>query len=78
MDLVNAVPYIQKFHKHPVSGEPLELKDLIRYGAGPGAGVWGQGGGVGMGGAGGAGAASPPPHTHTPAAATLIPPNRQT
>ena len=30
MDIVNAVPYIQKFHKHPVSGAPLELKDLIR------------------------------------------------
>jgi len=30
MDIVNAVPYIQKFHKHPVSGQPLELKDLIR------------------------------------------------
>ena len=32
MDIVNAVPYIQKFRKHPVSGEPLELKDLIRCG----------------------------------------------
>ncbi|KAL4431394.1 hypothetical protein ABPG75_006650 [Micractinium tetrahymenae] len=30
MDIVNAVPYIQKFRKHPVTGEPLELKDLIR------------------------------------------------
>lgn len=30
MDIVNAVPYIQKFHKHPVTGQPLELKDLIR------------------------------------------------
>uniref|UniRef100_A0A1D2A8I5 Peptidylprolyl isomerase n=1 Tax=Auxenochlorella protothecoides TaxID=3075 RepID=A0A1D2A8I5_AUXPR len=29
-DIVHAVPYIQKFHKHPVTGEPLELKDLIR------------------------------------------------
>ena len=29
-DIVNAVPYIQKYHRHPVSGEPLELKDLIQ------------------------------------------------
>eukprot|EP00887_Chlorella_sp_A99_P008218 scaffold12.g8218.t1 len=29
-DIVNAVPYIQKFKRHPVTGEPLELKDLIR------------------------------------------------
>ena len=27
---MNAVPYIQKFKRHPVTGEPLELKDLIR------------------------------------------------
>lgn len=31
MDIVNAVPYIRKFKKHPVTGEPLELKDLIRW-----------------------------------------------
>lgn len=30
MDIVNAVPYIQKHKRHPGSGEPLELKDLIR------------------------------------------------
>eukprot|EP00889_Picochlorum_renovo_P005236 jgi/Picre1/32266/NNA_007612.t1 len=30
MDIVNAVPYVQKFRKHPRTGEPLELKDLIR------------------------------------------------
>lgn len=30
MDIVNAVPYVQKFHKHPVTGQPLALKDLIR------------------------------------------------
>ncbi|KAI3424379.1 hypothetical protein D9Q98_009932 [Chlorella vulgaris] len=30
MDIVNAVPYIQKFKKHPVTGQPLQLKDLIR------------------------------------------------
>lgn len=30
MDIVNAVPYIQKFKKHPVSGAPLALADLIR------------------------------------------------
>ncbi|EFN51543.1 hypothetical protein CHLNCDRAFT_49208 [Chlorella variabilis] len=30
MDIVNAVPYIQKFKKHPVTGQPLELKDLVR------------------------------------------------
>lgn len=29
-DIVNAVPYLQKFHRHPVSGEPLEVKDLIQ------------------------------------------------
>lgn len=27
---MNAVPYLQKFHRHPVSGEPLEVKDLIQ------------------------------------------------
>lgn len=30
MDIVNAVPYIQKFHKHPVTGQPLQLKDLTK------------------------------------------------
>ncbi|PRW20338.1 peptidyl-prolyl cis-trans isomerase CYP65 [Chlorella sorokiniana] len=30
MDIVNAVPYIQKFKKHPVTGAPLALADLIR------------------------------------------------
>jgi hypothetical protein len=34
MDIVNAVPYIQKFKKHPVTGQPLQLKDLIRCGGG--------------------------------------------
>lgn len=33
-DLLNAVPYIQKFHRHPVTGEPLELKDLVSIGCG--------------------------------------------
>ena len=28
-DVTNIVPYISKFHAHPVSGEPLELSDLI-------------------------------------------------
>ena len=36
MDIVNAVPYIQKFKKHPVTGEPLVLSDLIRCVAGKG------------------------------------------
>lgn len=30
MDITNAVPYIQKFKKHPVLGTPLTLKDLTR------------------------------------------------
>eukprot|EP00227_Mantoniella_beaufortii_P010073 CAMPEP_0197586896 /NCGR_PEP_ID=MMETSP1326-20131121/8713_1 /TAXON_ID=1155430 /ORGANISM="Genus nov. species nov., Strain RCC2288" /LENGTH=586 /DNA_ID=CAMNT_0043151563 /DNA_START=175 /DNA_END=1931 /DNA_ORIENTATION=+ len=30
MDLMHAVPYVQKHHKHPVSGAPLELKDLTK------------------------------------------------
>lgn len=30
MDIVNAVPYVQKFGKHPRTGEALELKDLVR------------------------------------------------
>ena len=29
MDIMHAVPYVQKHGKHPVSGEPLELKDLV-------------------------------------------------
>jgi peptidyl-prolyl cis-trans isomerase-like protein 2 len=30
MDIANAVPYIRQHHTHPVTGEPLELKDLTR------------------------------------------------
>ena len=30
MDIINAVPYITKHKRHPVTGEPLELKDLTR------------------------------------------------
>ncbi|GAX84854.1 hypothetical protein CEUSTIGMA_g12275.t1 [Chlamydomonas eustigma] len=30
MDVVNAVPYVMKYKKHPVTGEPLHLKDLIK------------------------------------------------
>ena len=29
-DIEHIVPYIRKFHRHPVSGELLELKDLIK------------------------------------------------
>lgn len=29
-DIVNIVPYVQQHHKHPVTGEPLTLKDLIQ------------------------------------------------
>lgn len=29
-DLLNVVPYVRKFHVHPISGEPLETKDLIK------------------------------------------------
>jgi len=29
-DIVNVVPYIQKYHRNPVTGESLELKDLIQ------------------------------------------------
>ncbi|GLC33403.1 hypothetical protein PLESTB_000071800 [Pleodorina starrii] len=29
-DITSIVPYIMKFKKHPVSGEPLQLKDLTR------------------------------------------------
>lgn len=28
-DVTNIVPYLQKHHKHPVSGDPLALEDLI-------------------------------------------------
>lgn len=28
-DVVNIVTYVQKFKRHPVSGEPLALKDII-------------------------------------------------
>lgn len=24
------MPYIQKFHRHPATGEPLELKDVVK------------------------------------------------
>ena len=30
MDIMHAVPYVQKHGKHPVTGEPLELKDLTK------------------------------------------------
>ena len=30
MDIMHAVPYVQKHRKHPVTGEPLELKDLTK------------------------------------------------
>ncbi|CAI6010123.1 unnamed protein product, partial [Closterium sp. NIES-65] len=29
-DIVNIVPYIQKFKRNPVTGKPLALKDLIK------------------------------------------------
>jgi len=29
-DIVNIVPYVQKHGKHPVTGQPLKLADLIR------------------------------------------------
>jgi hypothetical protein len=29
-DIVNIVPYIKKHGRHPVTGAPLELKDLTR------------------------------------------------
>ena len=29
MDIVNAVPYITRYKRHPVTGEPLQLKDLV-------------------------------------------------
>lgn len=29
-DITNIVPYVQKFKRHPVSGEPLQLKDVIK------------------------------------------------
>ena len=30
MDIMHAVPYVQKHKKHPVTGAPLELKDLTK------------------------------------------------
>jgi hypothetical protein len=29
-DITNIVPYIMKYKKHPVSGEPLSLKDVVQ------------------------------------------------
>lgn len=29
-DITNIVPYVMKFKKHPVSGEPLSLKDVVK------------------------------------------------
>ncbi len=29
-DLVNIVPYLKKFHRHPVTGKPLAASDLIK------------------------------------------------
>ena len=29
-DITNIVPYVQKFKRHPASGEPLQLKDVIK------------------------------------------------
>lgn len=29
-DIVNIVPYLKKHRRHPVTGAPLELKDLTR------------------------------------------------
>lgn len=29
-DIVNAVPYVRKFHRHPVKGTPLELSGLTK------------------------------------------------
>lgn len=29
-EVTNIVPYVQRHHRHPVTGEPLELKSLIR------------------------------------------------
>ena len=28
-DLTNILPYIRKFKKHPVTGEPLSVKDIV-------------------------------------------------
>jgi len=28
-EITNILPYIRKFHKHPVSGEPLGVKDIV-------------------------------------------------
>ena len=29
-DITNIVPYVMKFKKHPVTGEPLALKDVVQ------------------------------------------------
>eukprot|EP00967_Tisochrysis_lutea_P076813 scaffold104044_cov24-Tisochrysis_lutea.AAC.4 len=29
-DVVNIVPYVMKYKRHPVTGQPLALKDLIK------------------------------------------------
>jgi hypothetical protein len=29
-DIVNLVPYIQKFGRHPVTGQPLALRDIVQ------------------------------------------------
>jgi peptidyl-prolyl cis-trans isomerase-like protein 2 len=28
MDVVNAVPYVMKYKRHPITGAPMQLKDL--------------------------------------------------
>ena len=28
-EITNILPYIRKFHKHPVSGAPLSIKDIV-------------------------------------------------
>lgn len=38
-DIVHVVPYVKKFGKHPVTGAPLELGDLIRLNYHKNAGV---------------------------------------
>jgi hypothetical protein len=29
-DVTNVVPYVMKYKKHPVTGQPLALRDLVR------------------------------------------------
>ena len=29
-DIVNAVPYVMKYKRHPVTGQPLLLRDLVK------------------------------------------------